>query len=268
MASFSSDGLDLAYDDIPAAGERRGTVVLVHGFASNRTENWKRLGWYAALERGGYRVVALDLRGHGESAKPHEAEAYDRAKLTADVIGLMDHAGLGPTHLMGYSMGAHLALAIALGAPERVDRLVLGGIGGRMLGEGPPRPAPKMSLSEALLVEDPASITDPIQRGFRQFAQMQGDDRHALAACAQGRGGGAVTREDLQGLSAPTLVVAGSRDDLAGNPQTLAEAIVGGKSVTLPGCDHFSAIPHALFKSAVFDFLEGWDEAEENFPDL
>jgi pimeloyl-ACP methyl ester carboxylesterase len=267
MASFSSRGLDLAYDDIPPAGEGRGTVVLVHGFASNRTENWRRLGWYAALERGGYRVVAPDLRGHGESAKPHEADAYDRAELAADVLALMDHAGLGRTHLMGYSMGAHLSLAIALKAPERVDRLVLGGIGGRMLGEGPPRPVPAMSLSEALLIEDPASIKDPIQRGFRQFAQMQGDDREALAACAKGRGE-AVTRQDLQGLSAPTLVVAGARDELAGDPQALADAIAGAKSVVLPGCDHFSAIPHALFKSAVFDFLEGWDDAEEAWPEL
>jgi pimeloyl-ACP methyl ester carboxylesterase len=267
MASFSSSGLDLAYDDIPAMGETRGTVVLVHGFASNRAENWKRLGWYPALERAGYRILALDLRGHGESAKPHDAEAYDRSKLAADVIALMDHAGLGRAHLFGYSMGAHLSLAIALEAPQRVDHLVLGGIGGRMLGEGSPRATPAMSLSQALLADDPATISDPIQRGFRQFAQMQGDDRQALAACAQGRGA-AVSREDLQGLSTPTLVVAGARDELAGDPQVLAAAISGAKSVVLPGCDHFSAIPHALFKSAVFDFLEGWDEAEENWPDL
>lgn len=267
MTSFTSDGLELAYDDIPAMGDPRGTVVLVHGFASNRAENWKRLGWYAALERGGYRVLALDLRGHGQSAKPHEAEAYERSKLVADVIALMDRADLGRAHLMGYSMGAHLSLAIALEAPGRIDRLVLGGIGGRLLGEGPPRATPAMSLSQALLAEDPAAISDPIQRGFRQFAQMQGDDRQALAACAQGRGG-VVTRDDLQGLLAPTLVVAGTRDELAGDPQALANAIPGARSVALPGCDHFSAIPHALFKSAVFDFLEGWDEAEESFPDL
>jgi pimeloyl-ACP methyl ester carboxylesterase len=267
MASFSSDGLDLAYDDIPATGGARGTVVLVHGFASNRSENWKRLGWYAAFERAGYRVVALDLRGHGQSAKPHEAQAYDRSKLTADVIALMDQVGLGRAHLMGYSMGAHLSLAIAHEAPQRVDRLVLGGIGGRVLGEGPPRAAPAMSLSQALLAEDPSAISDPIQRGFRQFAQMQGDDRQALAACAQGRGE-PVSRADLQALSAPTLVVAGARDELAGDPHVLAEAIPGAKAVALPGCDHFSAIPHALFKSAVFDFLEGWDEAEEAWPEL
>jgi hypothetical protein len=54
--------------------------------------------------------------------------------------------------------------------------------------------------------------------------------------------------------------VAGSRDEMAGDPQELADAIPGAKAVTLPACDHFSAIPHALFKAAVFDFLEGWLE--------
>jgi pimeloyl-ACP methyl ester carboxylesterase len=264
METFSSDGLSLTYDDLPAAGEARGTMVLIHGFATNRAENWRRLGWYPALERSGYRVLALDLRGHGESDKPHDVEAYDRRKLVADVAGLMDHAGVGRAHLLGYSMGAHLALALALGEPQRVDHLVLGGIGGRMLGEGPPRPAPTMSLREALLAEDPAAISDPIQRGFRQFAQIQGDDRLALAACAEGRGE-PVSREALAGLGAPTLVVAGALDQLAGDPQILADAITGAKAVTLPGCDHFSAIPHALFKSAVFDFLEGWDE---DWPEL
>ncbi|MGE5501025.1 MAG: alpha/beta fold hydrolase [Ignavibacteriales bacterium] len=61
----------------------------------------------------------------------------------------------------------------------------------------------------------------------------------------------------------PVLVVAGARDVLAGDPQGLADYIQGGKSVTLPGCDHFNAIPHALLKAAVFDFLDGM---MEDFP--
>ena len=48
-----------------------------------------------------------------------------------------------------------------------------------------------------------------------------------------------------------------ARDELAGDPQDLAAIVPGAKSVNLPGCDHFSAIPHALFKAAVFDFLDG-----------
>jgi hypothetical protein len=47
---------------------------------------------------------------------------------------------------------------------------------------------------------------------------------------------------------------------MAGDPQALADVIPGAKAVTLPGCDHFSAIPHALYKAAVFDFLEGWED--------
>jgi pimeloyl-ACP methyl ester carboxylesterase len=265
MARFRSDGLTLAYDDICPPGGFGAPVLLIHGFASNRAENWRRLGWYAALERAGYRTIALDLRGHGESDKPHEASAYARVSLAADILALMDHLELTRSHVVGYSMGAHLALAAALAAPGRIDHLVLGGIGGRLLGEGPARPTPAMSLSEALLAEDPAAITDPIQRGFRTFAELQGEDRAALAACANGPGD-AVTRAALAALTAPTLVVAGALDDLAGDPHGLAAAVPGAKAVVLPGCDHFTAIPHALFKSAVFDFFEGFEE--DDWPGL
>src|ERR1700733_4293229 len=104
MATFTSGGLKLAYDDIQPAGEAAGTVVLVHGFATSRAENWRRLGWYGAFDRKNYRVVALDLRGHGESEKPHDAAAYGQAALVGDIVGLMDHLDLGRVELMGYSM--------------------------------------------------------------------------------------------------------------------------------------------------------------------
>jgi pimeloyl-ACP methyl ester carboxylesterase len=259
MATFRSGGLNLAYDDIsPAGGDSAGTVVLVHGFAANRAEMWRRLGWLAALDRRGHRAVALDLRGHGESDKPHDPAVYDQDALAGDILALIDHLDLRRPHLVGYSMGAHLSLAVGLAAPGRVDKLVLGGVGGRMLGREPAQEG-AMTMAQALTTDDPGSITEPILRGFRQFAENQGDDRLALAAFSQGR---RVRRtpEDLAGLAVPTLVVAGSRDELAGDPQDLADAIPGAKAVTVPACDHFSAIPHALFKAAVFDFLEGWEE--------
>ena len=52
MAQFTSDGLSLAYDDFGPKDARK-TVVLVHGFSANRYENWKRMGWYDAIERQG-----------------------------------------------------------------------------------------------------------------------------------------------------------------------------------------------------------------------
>ena len=259
MATFNSGGLALAYYDIQPAGGAAGTVLMVHGFATSRAENWRRLGWYGAFERKNYRLVALDLRGHGESEKPHDPAAYGRDALVGDIAGLMEHLALGRVDLMGYSMGARLSLQTALAHPDRIANLVVGGVGGRML-QPPPTPSPgAMTMAEAMRAENPDTITEKTLKGFRLFADQQGEDRLALAAFSQGRGE-AFDAGDLAAIAAPTLVVAGSRDEMAGDPQALADAIPGAKSVTLPACDHFSAIPHALFKAAVFDFLEGWLE--------
>ena len=257
MASFRSGGLTLAYDDIRPAGNLNGTVVLAHGFATNRAENWKRLGWYAAFERRGYRVVAPDLRGHGASDKPHDPAAYGRADMADDLLRLMDHLKLGKIELMGYSLGAHLGAAAAIEEPGRIANLILGGVGARMLGQET-LSSSTMTLAAAMRAEDATAITDPILKGFRQFAENQGEDRLALAACSEAGSGGGT--QDVGRLAMPVVVIAGDLDEIAGDPYALAAAIPGAKAVSLPACDHFSAIPHALFKAAVFDFLDGWEE--------
>ncbi len=259
MATFQSGGLTLAYDDIePSGAAAAGAVLLAHGFATSRAENWRRLGWYGAFERKGYRVVAMDMRGHGESDKPHDPAAYGRDELVGDLVRLLDHLGLGRVDLMGYSMGARLSLQMALAHPDRVANLMVGGVGGRMF-EPPKSPAPAMTMAEAMRAADPETVPDKTMKGFRLFADQQGEDRLALAAFTEGRGA-APAPDELAAIAAPTLVVAGARDEMAGDPQALADIIPGAKAVTLPACDHFSAIPHALYKAAVFDFLEGWLE--------
>jgi hypothetical protein len=62
----------------------------------------------------------------------------------------------------------------------------------------------------------------------------------------------------------PVLVVAGVGDEGAGRPEGLAELFPRGKAMAIPGCDHFSAIPHGLTKAAVFDFLDGL--LDDDFP--
>ncbi len=247
----AADGVVIAYDDV---GPPNATpFLLIHGFVSNRQEGWKRTGWYAALAQRGQRLIALDLRGHGESGKPHDPAAYDRDLMLGDIVGLLDHLGVEWANVFGYSMGARLALALALQAHERVGYLVLGGVGGRLF-EPPP---PGDFTAEAMEADDPAVIVEPLLRSFRQFADEQGEDRLALAALAR-TPPRSFTADDLFAVRAPTLVVAGTRDDLAGDPQVLADAIRGAKAVTLAGCDHFNAIPHGLLKATVFDFLDGY----------
>lgn len=252
MAQFTSDGLSLAYDEF-GPHDAKKAIVLVHGFSANRYENWKRMGWYDAIAAKGLRGFALDNRGHGESAKPHDPARYSREAMARDVFALLDHAGVDRAHLLGFSMGAHISLTAALLDGGRIDHLVVAGVGARMFeplrDEG--------AMAEAMEAQSPDSIADPMLKSFRHFADEQKEDRLALAACSRGARV-ALTRDSLAAVRRPTLVVAGARDQLAGTPQGLADAIPGAKAVTLPGCDHFSCIGHPLFKASVFDFFDGW----------
>ncbi len=257
MPSFISGGLTLDYDDLTPPGGAERTLILVHGFASNRLEGWRRTGWYTALERRHIRCIALDQRGHGQSEKPHDPAAYSRLAMAGDVLALMDHLDIGQADLFGYSMGARTALQAALDAPGRFSNLILGGVGGSLIAERS-RP-PGNPMAEAMRAADPDSLTEPMLRSFRHFADEQGEDREALAACTEASNP-PLDQAAMGSLPMPVLIVTGQGDKGAGDIEALAQAFPYGKAAILAGCDHFSAIPHGLTKAAVFDFLDGIED--------
>jgi pimeloyl-ACP methyl ester carboxylesterase len=161
---------------------------------------------------------------------------------------------------MGYSMGSRLAIAAAMKAPKRFATLTVGGVGDKMF---EPR-IPGNPMAEAMEAADIESIKEPMLKSFRQFADEQGEDRRALAAFVQAENP-PLDRAALGALPMPVLVVAGSGDEGAGDPADLARVFPMGHGRTIPGCDHFSAIPHALTKAAVFDFIDGVMD-EDEFP--
>lgn len=261
MPSATLNGVSIAYDDIAPPGPPQRTILLLHGFASNRSEGWRRTGWYGAFERRGMRVIALDQRGHGESMTSHDPADYGRLALAADALALLDRLGVQRCDVFGYSMGTRTALQLAIDAPDRVSNLILGGVGGKLF--EPPRPGGSDALVQAMTTDDPAGIENEFLKSFRHFADEQGEDRAALAAFTAAQSP-PLDRDALARLPMPVLVVAGAGDDLAGDPAELARVFPSGWSKRLPGCDHFSAIPHALLKAAVFDFLDGI--VEDDFP--
>ena len=96
-------------------------VLLLHGFTGSKA-NWAPL--MSALA-GGYRLLAVDLPGHGESEAPVDRARYEMASVAADLSALLDHLELDNAHLLGYSMGGRLALYLALAEPARWRSLVL-----------------------------------------------------------------------------------------------------------------------------------------------
>jgi pimeloyl-ACP methyl ester carboxylesterase len=103
-------------------------VLLIHGFASTAHVNWVFPGWVKTLDQAGYRVIALDNRGHGESDKPHDPEAYHPETMAADAAGLLDSLNIGSAHVMGYSMGARISAFLTLPGLTWFARWCLAGL--------------------------------------------------------------------------------------------------------------------------------------------
>src|SRR3712207_712 len=108
MQFFSSHGARIAYIDVAPESGAGDPVLLIHGFASNHAVNWVNTLWVTTLTRAGYRVVAFDNRGHGQSEKLYRPEAYHSNEMARDALALLDHLGIGRADVMGYSMGARI----------------------------------------------------------------------------------------------------------------------------------------------------------------
>jgi pimeloyl-ACP methyl ester carboxylesterase len=107
------------------AGEQAGEgipVVLLHGLTATR--RYVVMG-SRVLERDGHRVIAYDARGHGRSSPAATPEAYAYEDLAADLVAVLDDAGVERAVLAGASMGAHTIATFALAHPERAAALVL-----------------------------------------------------------------------------------------------------------------------------------------------
>lgn len=119
VGEFDSDGLRLYYE-VHGTGPR--VVVLTHGILLDHRMN-RRLA--SDLATRGMRVVLLDLPGHGMSDKPRHASAHRMDSYARHVIALMDHLGVTQAAVGGVSLGANVALQVAVLAPERVRALVV-----------------------------------------------------------------------------------------------------------------------------------------------
>ena len=248
MNVFEHDGLRLAYID---EGEpERPAILLLHGFASSVAVNWIEPGWVRTLTEAGYRVVAFDHRGHGASDKPHVEDAYAPESMASDAGAILRHLAIPTAALFGYSMGARAAAFAALADPGAFSRLVFGGLGiGLVEGVGD-----WDSIAEALLAPSIDDVTDPRGRMFRAFADRTRSDRIALAACIR-TSRSELSAEDVGHILQPALIGVGSKDEIAGSVQALADLMPNARAFSIEGRDHMLAVGDRRFKAEVLRFL-------------
>ena len=250
MQFFQSGSVRLAFIDTPPESGELGAVVLVHGFASNHAVNWVNTQWVKVLNRAGYRVIALDNRGHGQSEKLYDPDAYHAQIMAQDVVHLLDYLGLPKADIMGYSMGARITAHVVLYHPNRVRSALLGGLGIHLV-EGVGLP---LGIADAMEAPSAEGLTDPMQRMFRVFAEQTGSDLKALAACIRGSRQ-VLSAQEAGQIRVPVLISVGTNDPVAGDPHPLGALIPGAQVFDIEGRDHNLAVGDRSHKEAVLAFL-------------
>ena len=246
MQTFDSGGVRIAFLDEGAGAP----ILLIHGFASSMRFNWIDPGWVSLLARNGFRVVALDNRGHGDSEKLYDVAAYGAPLMAEDARRLLDHLGIERADVMGYSMGARVTAFLALAHPARVRSAIFGGLGGNML--RPMQGTDKIAQAlEAASIDD---VAEAYARTFRAFADRTGSDRKALAACIRSARE-PLTTEMVARIACPVLVATGTEDVVGGSAEELAAVIPGAEALPIPRRDHMQAVGDRVYKEGVLDFL-------------
>jgi pimeloyl-ACP methyl ester carboxylesterase len=264
-ARFDADGVTLRYLEAGA-----GTpVVLLHSYTGDAKRQFVDTGCFHAIAAG-HRAIALDLRGHGGSGKPHEPSAYG-PQLALDVVRLLDHLGLGRAHVVGYSLGAHVTAQLLTLAPSRVLSAVLGGAPGRLRwtaaddarvaleADEMEHGLLRAQIARLLPPGEPMPEEDEIRRRSRRH--LAGHDLRALAALRRSNRDQVVTAAAIAAARVPLLGIVGSRDPYRARLRELAFVVPSMSVIEIDGATHANAAAQPQFCAAVLAFLHGFEHA-------
>ena len=249
MPYAENQGVRIHYR-VPGAGP---PLVLQHGFTDS-LESWRELGYVAALSPH-YRLILIDARGHGASDKPHDPAAYELNKRAGDVVAVLDALEIQRAHFWGYSMGGWIGFGLAQFAPERIDRLVIGGqhpYERQMEGF---RQTCRIGIADggnafAAAVEAAFGTMWP---GY--MSRNLSADFHAYLAVAQDRPS---IEHILPGMSMPCLLYAGDADPLHSGAEQASKRIPQAIFVSLPSLGHAAVMIRSdLVVPQVVPFLCG-----------
>jgi pimeloyl-ACP methyl ester carboxylesterase len=203
------------------------------------------------LGRAGFRVIAIDQRGHGASSKPHTPDAYTMPLLVNDLLDVLDTFLLDEALFVGYSLGARVGWQACLDLPDRITRAVLGGIP-----DGDPLTRFRTDQARECL-ETGTAPTDKLTAAYVKMASgIRGNDLEALISLVEGMRGGAQP-DPSNPPQQPVLFATGSEDAILEKSRTLASAAPHSEFFEIPGRNHFNAPTSKDFRDAALAFLRG-----------
>ncbi|MFT4582848.1 MAG: 3-oxoadipate enol-lactonase [Gammaproteobacteria bacterium] len=240
---------------------RGDPLILIHGLGTNSGLWIHQVREFSEH----YRVVALDLRGFGRSAKPEGRENYSIEIMAQDVIGICASLGLESINYLGSSMGGFIGQELALRAPQLCRRIILAHTASEFAIPEDVMAARLKALDEttmdayaALVVKQAlAQPPDPIVEEW--LSEMIADNqleayKHVLAGALADFN----LSDRIHKIRCPTLVIAGSDDRVlppAGGRQ-IADQIIGSEFHLVDGVGHIGyAEKPAIFNQLVLDFL-------------
>ena len=252
---FDSDGVRIRYVE-----QGQGpAIVLMHGMTGTLDRHFIANGVFANLARD-YRVIAIDLRGHGKSGKPHAPGAYGE-EMARDVGRLLDHLKIPRAHIAGYSLGAFIAARFAAMQPERLTSVVY--IASLPLRDGDTymekfaedsvrdleSDLPFKSL--AINLQPPGSkplTDDEIRKAVAPL--VAANDVKALAALWRGYKTLSISNQQLSSIRVPQIVLIGSEDISANGVPDLNKTQPRIRTLVVQGAQHGG--PEGVMRRAEF----------------
>ena len=220
-------------------------IAFLHGWGGSWDSTFAAHGWPRALAERGRIAVPVNLPGHADPGASHDPAAY--SDLAADVHARL---GDGPLDLVGYSLGAKIAMAIAVRWPHAVGRVVLIGVGNNALRAEPSAQAVIAALEGGISAETPAFVRQLVTQ-----ATASGASAAALAAVLRRPANPVLHTTALAPVAPRTLLVNGTADRVAMPDGMLRAALCGHEALHVPDIDHAAIASDPRVIAAALAFL-------------
>lgn len=233
MPYADSDGVRIHYH-VAGSGP---AILLQHGFTGS-LHSWHASGYVEPLSKD-YTLILTDTRGHGQSDKPGDAKDYDMKLKVADVVAVLDDAGIDKAHYMGYSLGGRTGFGVARYAPDRFTSIIIGGMHPYAAAGGNARVQERIDQLENGMESYVAALEaeNGPMNPERKAALLANDAQALMASSIELRDFVGID-DVLPDMTMPCLLYVGESDFLYEGAKECVKHMPNVTFVSFPGLDH------------------------------